>query len=688
MRQRFMVTTALLAAIISTTVYAEDLNVLQPQPDGPEPSRMMADYLSRIAFDALDQREAAFEEIQTAEQIAEYQASMKAFFVRQLGGWPERTPLNPRVVGTLDKGDYRVEKIIFESRPHFYVTGLLFLPAERGPYPGVLMPCGHSRGGKDSEAYQKAAILLATNGLSCFLYDPIGQGERARLLKENGTAAYGPVMEHTVVGVGSIVVGLNTATYRIWDGIRAIDYLCGRDDIDADRIGCTGNSGGGTLTSYLMALDERIVCAAPSCYLVGFRTLIETSGAQDAEQNIYGQIVGGMDHADYLLMRAPRPTLMLCATKDFFRIDGVWSVYRQAKRFYGRMGLPERVGLVEAEEPHGFSKLLREGSVRWMRRWLLGIDDVVTEPQDVTVLTAEEIQCTPRGQVMLMEGARSVIDLNIERAERLAEQRRWLWNESPKEYCLQKVRETAGIRPLSELLRATDGLRATGGLPASEDTAERTVAAESMGELERPGYRIEKLIIRPEEGIQLPALAFVPERRDGPACLYLHGQGKQAEAGEGGAIEALVKAGHLVLAVDLRGIGETNVKGHSKAMNEQFGPWQEFFLAYMLEKTFVGMRAEDVLISAHFLRSYRSPGSPGSVRVIATGNCAVPALHAVALEPQLFASASIEDVPTWSQLLRTPREKGQLVNAIHGVLGVYDLDDLRRALPAAMIGLQ
>src|SRR6185436_5862742 len=142
----------------------------------------------------------------------------------------------------------------------------------------------------------------------------------------------------SLIGVGALLVGRSTASYRIWDGIRAIDYLVSRADIDAKKIGCTGCSGGGTLTSYLMALDDRIYAAAPSCYLTSLEKLFATIGPQDAEQNITGQVAFGMEHADYLTMRAPRPTLMAVATKDFFDIGGAWTTFREASLIYSKLG--------------------------------------------------------------------------------------------------------------------------------------------------------------------------------------------------------------------------------------------------------------------------------------------------------------------------------------------------------------
>ncbi|MEA3364160.1 MAG: acetylxylan esterase, partial [Candidatus Hydrogenedentes bacterium] len=267
----------------------DDLTVLEPKEGQEAPGQLLYAYLQQRVHAALDQRLERYEQIETPDDVAAYQKKLKAFFVEQLGGFPERTPLNARTVAVLEREGYRIEKVIFESRPGFYVTGLLHLPETPGPYPAVLVPCGHSANGKASEAYQIGSVLMARNGIAAFCFDPFGQGERYQVLSDEGKRKYGPTTEHTLAGTGCILLGLNAATYEIWDGMRAIDYLQSREDIDPKRIGCAGNSGGGTQTAYFMALDERIECAAPSCYITSMRRLTDTIGPQDAEQNIHGQ---------------------------------------------------------------------------------------------------------------------------------------------------------------------------------------------------------------------------------------------------------------------------------------------------------------------------------------------------------------------------------------------------------------
>ena len=622
---------------------------------------MLRDHLRPLVHAALDRRLQAYEALKTPEQIRDYQERLRAEFMESLGGFPERTPLRPRIVGRLEGDGFRAEKLIYESRPGFHVTAVLYLPEAEPPYPGVLVPCGHSENGKAAELYQRAAILIARNGLAVLCYDPVGQGERKQILEdgadrsETAKGRFRPTEEHNLAGVAPILLGRNLASYRIWDGIRSIDYLAGRDDVDESRIGCTGNSGGGLMTAYLMALDERIVAAASSCFITTTRRKNDDPGPGDAEQNIYAQTAYGMDHADYILMRAPKPTLILAATKDFVPIAGAWETYRQAKRLYTRLGVPERVGLVEADEKHGFSLHLRTGACRWMRRWLLNRVDEVTEP-DFDVFSDRQLQCTPQGQVLLLEGAKSVFQLYRGEEAVLRSRRMRSWRRMNDEERKAKVRETAGIRPLPEI-------------PEPE--------AEPMGTVRRSGYVIEKLILRSDGGFPLPALRFIPENRRGEWTLYLNGRGKQADAGPGGPIESLARKGHPVLAVDLTGLGETESTAWRYDPEYIGNNSAEYFIAYMLGRSLVGLRAEDVLVCARYLKA--QGGRAKGVNLVAVGRAGIAALHAAAAEPQLFRRVDIRDsIDSWRRVVESDITVDQLENTVHGALRRYDLGDLAR----------
>jgi len=654
---KFLVVVYFCLVILADVLADENLRVLPETIDGVPANKIMGHYLRQQAAKQFENWKTEYEQRKTAEQIAEYQKRLHEKFLEVLGGLPDRTPLNPQVTGIVSRNGYNVEKVIFESQPKHFVTAVLFLPdSERykPPYPGVLVPCGHAQNAKGYESYQKMGALLALNGMAALVFDPIDQGERGQLLEEWpqlwGTKA------HNMIGVGSILLGRNTASFEVWDGMRGIDYLQSRPEVDPNRIGCTGNSGGGTQTSYLMALDERIVAASPSCYITNFDRLLNTLGGQDAEQNIYAQLAFGMDHADYLMMRAPTPILICAATKDFFDIGGTWSSFRYAKRLYTRLGFSERIELLENDAEHNYNQQAREGVARWMSRWLRGKDKPITEPE-IELLSEEEIQCTPDGQVILLKGARSVYDLNREYEKDLAKQRKRLWTKTESAELISQVRKIAGIRRLSELLKPE---------------------VEEFDVIERDGYRIKKMIIKPEEGIYLPAMLFVPSQKTSKdAVLYLHGEGKVTDAAPGGHIEKLVKTGQTVLAVDLRGVGETHGVGQPY-FEPYFGSdGQDFYIAYVLGRSYVGMRAEDVLVCARLLQQKQSR----QLSLIAIGHVGIPALHAAALEPDLFGSVKLmRTLISWSNVVEIGKSQVQLVNTVHGALTVYDLPNLAETL--------
>ena len=662
-RQRVVSMVVCLGLMLGVAAAAdENLIVLPEKIDDMVPGNMMSHYLRRLAGQKFEDWKAKYEQRKTPEQIDEYQKRLRKEFLEAIGGLPERTPLNPRVTSVTQRDGYRVEKAIFESQPNHHVTALLFLPDTdkyKPPYPGVLVPCGHSANGKASEAYQTMGALLALNGMAGLVFDPIDQGERSQMLSQlprlAGTRA------HTMLGVGSILLGRNTARFEIWDGMRAIDYLQSRPEVDPKRIGCTGNSGGGTQTSYLMSLDDRIVAAAPSCYITGFERLLDTIGPQDAEQNIYGQLEFGMDHADYLMMRAPTPILICGATEDFFDITGVWNSFRYAKRLYTRMEFAERIELLENDAGHNYNRLQRQGVVRWMSRWLLKRDEPIIEPE-IKLLSDEEVLCSPAGQVMKLEGARSTYDLNRDLEKDLAKNRKELWASGNQAGLLDRVRQTTGIRKLKEL-------------PKPEVVRYDTI--------ERNGHQVRKMILMPEDGIYLPALMFVPgANANKPApprglVLYIHEQGKAAATAPGGPIEAMVKAGMCVLAVDVRGTGETQQGKQGQLSGATGSDWKDVFTAYLLGRSYVGMRAEDVLVAARFLLHDQT----GRVDLVAAGNVGVPALHAAALEPDLFGSVKlVRSLSSWSNVIESGRSYNQQVNAVQGALTIYDIPDLAATL--------
>jgi hypothetical protein len=644
----------LLTLIATTTVYSDPFAEALEKALGVKPDAMMSTALDKVSFENLAKRAERYEALKKPEDVQAWQRTQYDYFVNALGGFPERTPLNPQIVGGGEGEGFAYEKVIFESRPQFYVTGVFYRPLTPGPWPAVLMPCGHDQNGKAAPDYQRGCILLARLGIAAFCYDPIGQGERVFYMTEAGEPTMGTTAEHTLFDVGAILTGTSIAQYRIWDGMRAIDYLQSRPDVKGDKIGVTGCSGGGTLSSYLMALDPRITAAAPSCYITSWKRILETIGPQDGEQNIFGQLKQGLEHADFIHLRAPRPTLIMAATKDFFDIQGSWDTYREAKRTYTRLGVPERVALLEADEGHGYLEPHREGMAHWMQRWLLDVDRPVDEVA-VGVLTDKELQASPQGQVLWIEGARSVIDLNRERAEGLKAGRTAFWQNTPAPDALNKVRELTGIRP-------------DGTLPAT--------TAQVLAEGETDTHRTQDLLLTIEPGVLLPARAWLP--KSGTAVkAHLIAPGKNLEEAQP-LIDAGLAANEAYLVVSVRGTGATESHQWGGTWLNVGNDFSTYMRAYLNGLSFVGMRAEDLMQTAAWW--VQTAGAPVDLR--ATGEATVPALHAAALKPDTFAHVTLDGgVPTWQAVVETANPKDQLINTVHNALSFYDLDNLQALLP-------
>ncbi len=651
---------SLAAVLIASSAWLENIVIDNGETRFPPPTQqMMRRYLDHETAKHFAARAERVEGLAGADDVAAYAAEKRAAFVAALGGFPERTPLNAQVVGQGAGEGYRFEKIMFESQPGFHVTGVLFLPSDTSkPVPGVIVPCGHSANGKAMESYQRASILLAKNGIASFCYDPIGQGERYFYLKEDGTPELGATVEHTMIGVSSILTGTNTAMFRIWDGMRALDYLESRPEIDAKRLGCTGNSGGGTLTSYLMALDDRIQCAAVSCYLTSFERLLGTIGPQDAEQNVFGQIAAGIDHGDYILMRAPKPTLICSATKDFFDIQGTWDTFRTAKRVYSKLGFSERVDLIENLDEHGFHKPQREAMVRWMRRWLAGGDEVVVEAE-FPIHTDADLQCSPQGQVKLMPGERTVFDLLREREGKLATQRAAIVPEELRAAVAKKV----GYSPSNSDVPCYQ---------KSDADAAGRLTLRVYPEVPGPGLDNPQAIAPKAHDIVLEASVVLPPDAVSEVRLCLRPEGRAAVDAEGAAEPGVAK-----VFVDLRGTGATKPDDNSHGWDGSVGPeWPSYFRAYLIGKSYTGMWITDIVTTARAAR-HALAADAAIVTLDAKGFTTVPAGHAAALEPGTITKTVLDGgIGTWRAVVADPRAKQQLYPAVHGALEAYDLDQL------------
>lgn len=582
--------------------------------------------------------------------------NLRKGYLELLGPLPEKTPLNAQVTGTIAQDGYRIEKVVFESQPDHHVTANLYVPTEgTGPYPGVLLASGHWIEAKTLDDHQRAAALLALNGMVVLATDPICQGERFQLFDVHRHTS----TTHMLLGLGAMLVGRTMVWYEAVDGIRSIDYLLSRPEVDAGRpVGMIGSSGGATQTTFLMALDDRVGPAAPSCYLMQHERRFETIGPQDACQNMPGEGAELLDQFDYLTMRYDRPTLVLASTLDYFDIHSTRAGVDETRRVFAALGRPEHVDLVEGVHGHGLHRPHREAAARWMRRWLLD-DDGPVEEGDTPLLSARELQATRSGQVLVdYPGERSITEMNLERARELEPDRRRFWREGDDGGRAAEVARLIGLR------------------------AERGEATyESRGRVARQGYTVERLILKRPGEPHLMALLFEPDEAElpRPATLYVDSRGKAADSRPGGVVESLARSGRVVLSLDLRGYGEG-------ARKDFYGPkylsdeHSTGMLSLHIGRPLLGQRVEDVQAALDVLLGWKDV-DPDRVDLVGVGRAGPVALHAGFLDGRFAHVTLRRSIRSWIEdVVATPLAPNRLALVVPGALARYDLPDLARAL--------
>lgn len=609
------------------------------------PARLMAE-----ANERLRERAAAVAGLTTPEAVAARRKLVRATVLESIGGLPGRTPLNPRITGTLERPDYRIEKIIFESQPGFFVTANLYLPKSgTPPYPAILYPLGHERGGKSNPTWQQMLGSLARRGYVALAWDPLGQAERKQFYDAdwNDSKFFASTVEHTELGAQCMLIGDALARYTIWDGIRALDYLLSRPEVDANNVGVTGNSGGGTHTTYLSTLDDRFKAAAPSCYITSWRVLLDALGPQDAEQVFPGWLKNDMDFPDFIYSFAPKPFLVLSAIRDFFPIGGVRETFAEAHRVYEALGSGDKLQKFEADDGHGYSKPRRQAAYRWFAHWLKSQDDDGSE-QDVPIARPEELWATATGQVSTSVHGTDVFSINLKRYEAVKAQR--------PAFSPDKVRAVVGFNP-----------------------AKGNLNIKTYGTADRGAYRIEKLTYESEPGILIPALLYVPSGHAGrlPAFVYADGAGKKASAE---AAERLARGGSVVLSLDLRGMGETRpaLDSHDY-FTRYFGDHDSAETAILLGRTLVGMRAADIARGIDVLEA-RPEVDAANISGVGKGAAAVAMLHAAALDRRIRRVRLENMLVSYDAIVTHRIHREMFEQIVPSALKYYDLPDLARSM--------
>ena len=588
--------------------------------------------------------DAVRERIQTPQQIEERNRFVREKVGEMLGGYPERNPLQAVVVRTQQRHGYRVENVMYQSRPNFWVTGNLYIPEGRGPFPAVISPCGHYPLARMQPDYQFVYMNLVHAGFVVLAYDPIGQGERRQFWNpEKGPEIDDPVYEHSLPGQVLILMGENLTQYRVWDGMRSIDYLLTRPEVDRDKIGCAGHSGGGTLTLFISAVDERVKCAVVNEGGTTHRwpmspPLWSHLPCPDVEQNFFPAALYGADLCDLHQAIAPRPLLAL--------IENYSPRFNQAadhiRQRYKQLGVPEKFATAEANDPHAWTVKLRLATTDWLSRWFYNRPGPDREP-DFEAETPKALYCTPNGSIRYSHKGDTIFTLLMKKQEMLP----------PPGMTVDMIRKLIRFHKPDVPL----DIRQVVTTP-------------------RKGYRVEKVEFVSEPGIYIPAWVFVPERRtdNQKVLLFATEAGTENEGMELGRYEKLALEGRLVISVDVRGIGETK----PPHMPPNGGPAQfrhlfdsetaMSYMAWYMDESLLGMRVQDVIRSVDFALTRAS-----EVHLTGQGAGAVWALYAAALDPRISSVVAERGLASYRHLARTDRYLHNAGIFVRGVLQHFDL---------------
>ncbi len=578
------------------------------------------------------------------------------------GPWPEKTPLNATVAGIVDRETYHIEKVLFESRPKFFVTANLYVPKGRKfPLPGVVGSCGHSVNGKAAPTYQSFAQGLARQGYVVLLFDPIGQGERLQYPDEHLHPTVGVgVGEHLLAGNQQFLVGEFFGSWRAWDGIRALDYLLTRPEVDPRHVGITGNSGGGTMTTWLAGVESRWTMAAPSCFITTFRRNMENELPADTEQCPPKVLSFGLDQADFLAALAPKPVIILAQEKDYFDARGSQEAYLRLKKLYELLGAPDNVRLFIGPQEHGYSVENREAMYDWFNR-ATGRAGDAKEPEIVLEPDAV-LQVLPHGQVAEISSV-TVFEDTRAKSQALSASRG-----KPDGDSLKKL--------LPELLK----------LPPRDGVPEYRIFR-ALPKRDYPLPNATQYGVQTEPGI----LALVtrlsekphysrPTRNAGNCVLYVSHHSADAELRDEPLIRETIAAepDATIFALDVRGIGDS--RPDTCGINTFLSPYgSDYFYsshAIMLDRPYPGMRTHDLLTVLDWIKDFGYTG----VHLIANGWGAIPATFAAVLSDAVTRITLKHALTSFADVTETERYRWPISSFVPGILRYCDLPDCYRAL--------
>lgn len=632
--------------------------------------RMVHEHYVGQVREIMERRSERLKSLQSRAEAEKYLAEVQEKIQQCFGPWPERTPLNAQVTGVVERETYRIEKVIFESRPQFYVTANLYVPKGlKGKAPGVVGSCGHSHNGKANETYQSFAQGLARLGYVVLIFDPIGQGERLQLPHDddhNKSRVGNGVGEHMMCGNQQFLVGEFFGSWRAWDGIRALDYLLTRDEVDPQHVGITGNSGGGTMTTWLCGVERRWTMGAPSCFVTSFLRNLQNELPADTEQCPPRALELGLDHGDFLIAMAPKPVIICGQEMDYFDARGLYATYEQVRDFYKLFGAEQNVAYHIGPGGHGYQKDAREAMYAHFNRATGRGTESVAEPH-LTIETDATLQCTKSGQVSELKG-RAIYSFTQEKAKRLSAARKSNGGANLLE-AVRRLTQSAADGAAADYRILRPQRNDAYPLPHVTTYLIDHVTPQRGPGLCQPLYRLDKTSHHSR-----------PPKLTTPAILYVAHDSCDLELRHEPLIRAVLKEqpGATLYAADVRGLGES--RPNTCGENSYYTAYgcDYFYAAHgiMLGQSVVRNRIDDVRTAIDFITA----AGHEKIHVVAAGYGAVPAAIAALDRTQVDQVTLKHALTSWQDLADAEVYKWPLSSMLPGVLEHFDLPEVYREL--------
>ncbi len=514
---------------------------------------------------------------------------------------PERTPLNAEISGRIEHDDYSVEKVRFEARPGFYVTGNLYRPVGDGPFPAAVCPHGHWEKGRIEDGPRGSVparcITMARMGIIAFSYDMIGYNDSLQF-------------PHGWGGRKEALWGIHPFAMQLWSSVRAVDFVQGLPGVDPERIACVGASGGGTQTFTLTAIDPRIQVAAPVNMIS--HSMQGGCGCENAPIIRFEN-----SNMEIGALAAPRPLLMVSATGDWTR--ETWRVeFPSIQSIYELHNAAGHVETTQVDAEHNFNQLSREAVYRFFGKWLLNDPErwaQFTEPA-YTVEKTEDLRVFPDDKLPDGTPTKEEVIASAIAANRA----KW-----------QAILPATAEQAPAFRAQYGDALPLALGAVIPDVNS---LDPERTGYIENKDYIIEHWVIRrPCVGDAIPAILYRSRGAESQdAVIVVHGRGKAAladvAAGKPGPlVQALIDKGKAVLAIDAFLLGEHS-SPFQRAERVRIGNFMDTF-----QPTDTACRVQDVLTSAAFLRQRRD--MTGRIAVIGLEDGGLWSLLAAAIDENL-----------------------------------------------------